>query len=149
MKFGDNLLFKAYEYRIANNDFKCDEKPHHEFNESTGFWEAIYTYRFDIGVCVVIERLINLPSENLSSEDVEKNINICCDNDMNFTTTCPAKALSYLKNKDVSEVQSITFDFKITFDFDEEGFGSIPLNESYSFDFKNQTIKHSFIDIPF
>lgn len=39
MKFGDNLLFKAYEYRIANNDFKCDEKPYHKSQDKTpGFF---------------------------------------------------------------------------------------------------------------
>lgn len=102
MKFKDNIIFKACKFKMANNNLCC-------YDAKEGFNSDVYTYKLDIGVCAMIEFLFKC----LDDEDIEIKIwsnsytNDEGDGDLGFRTDLASKALDFLENRTINDIQSV------------------------------------------
>lgn len=124
MKFKDNFMYKLYEFKKANNFFKNDS-----FTEVG----RVPIFKYDIGICLMLEQL-----QELIFKEVEQ-INIKDSNSDESYFSNAEEALEFLKNKDVSEVESV-----LIIEYGEDN----TRNSSYLLDLEKQVVKILKFDLP-
>jgi len=100
MKFKDNAFYKAFELIKKNDNFK--------YKRTEG--DSTYYYDIEVGVALILYKLLNLHLNNGVYEDVEikfKKSHPTCDTLPDIYS--PTDALEVLKDKELKDIDEISF----------------------------------------
>lgn len=129
MKFKDNIFYKAYEVKEKSNNFECKRV------EEDGFKCKEYFYDFDIGVSMILARLLEL-NLNDNRDYVKIEVDFKGDDDLDYETRnkaySPNEAFELLKDMEVKDLKKISFIRDYTTTYYSDSFYLEPDNDEVS-----------------
>lgn len=105
MKFKDNAFYKAFELIKKNDNFKHNKRVDNDLGEKT-------YYDIEVGVALILYKLLNLYLNYNSYTKIEltfKKERTSCSTKPDVCSYDPEKILKVLKDKELKELEEISF----------------------------------------